>query len=267
MITGMLQRLGLFFGAQRDHHDESEFFLDLNQWLLQQAGGAWDHPEPIDHVLERDDLRALYADYLRYMVQTRGRVKFLTWTDALRMRSLHAMPRAWGWKDPRNTFTLPLWLDVFPDARVVHVVRHGVDVARSLRKREREQVEQSRSRYDRRRLLYWMRPKKNGFLDSPRCLSLCEGIRLWDVYVERAMNHVGHLDIPSHTVRYETFLAEPVSILERLAEFCSIDAVQSDLEACGKLVDPSRAFAYRNVSPINIPDKVIPLIDKHGYSL
>ncbi len=32
--------------------------------------------------------------------------------------------KAWGWKDPRNTFTLPMWLSIFPKARVLHVLRN-----------------------------------------------------------------------------------------------------------------------------------------------
>ncbi len=45
------------------------------------------------------------------------------------------MPRSWGWKDPRNTFTLPMWLKVFPNAKVIHVLRDKESVARSLMKR------------------------------------------------------------------------------------------------------------------------------------
>lgn len=36
---------------------------------------------------------------------------------------------AWGFKDPRNTFVLPLYYRAFPKCRVLHVVRDGRDVA------------------------------------------------------------------------------------------------------------------------------------------
>lgn len=266
MITRMLQRLGLFLGAQRDYHDESEFFLHLNQWLLRQSGGSWDHPEPLDTLMGRQEVRDLYVDYMRHMVQTRGRVQFLGWQNALRGQAMLSLSRAWGWKDPRNTFTLPLWLEIFPDAKIVHIVRHGVDVARSLQKRERQQLETSMARHEQRKWLYWFYPKKNGFLDSPRCLSVREGIELWHTYVKRANTHIERLDCPSYTLRYESFLAEPTSSLRRLANFCGLAPDPSAIKACGANVDPSRRFAYRHEPSMTVPEESYALLEQHGYS-
>src|SRR5207237_264153 len=41
----------------------------------------------------------------------------------------------WGWKDPRTSLTIPLWLELVPDLRVVVCLRNPLDVALSLRKR------------------------------------------------------------------------------------------------------------------------------------
>lgn len=267
MITRMLQRLGVFLGPQRDHHDESEFFLHLNQWLLRQSGGSWDYPSPVDVIIRRDEVRALYVDYLRYMVRTRGRVEFLGWRKALLGQNVLTIPDAWGWKDPRNTFTLPLWLDIFPDARVVHVLRHGVDVALSLHSREQKQLRQSEKRHERRKWLYWLRPKKNGFLDSPRCLSLPEALNLWDTYVGRASRHVDEHTGASHTLQYESFLQSPEDSLRELAAFCALDPTPSVIDECADRVDVGRAFAYRRASHLNLPENAAEVLAYHGYSL
>jgi hypothetical protein len=37
----------------------------------------------------------------------------------------------WGLKDPRNAFTARVFIDEFPDARILHVVRDPIDVAAS----------------------------------------------------------------------------------------------------------------------------------------
>jgi hypothetical protein len=37
----------------------------------------------------------------------------------------------WGVKVPRNLLALPLWLELFPELRFVHVVRNGLDMAYS----------------------------------------------------------------------------------------------------------------------------------------
>lgn len=59
---------------------------------------------------------------------------------ALVKRELAAVPGIWGFKDPRTARLLPLWNDIIAelglDARFVLVVRHPLDVAQSLRKRD-----------------------------------------------------------------------------------------------------------------------------------
>ena len=38
----------------------------------------------------------------------------------------------WGWKDPRNIFTLPFWITLFPLSKIIIVKRHPYDVCMSL---------------------------------------------------------------------------------------------------------------------------------------
>lgn len=267
MVTRMLRRLGLFLGKQRDSHDESEFFMGLNQWLLQQCGGAWDHPKPIDDLIIHPTVRALYTDYLQYMLWTRGRIQFLGWKEVLQGRNLFDMQKPWGWKDPRNTFTLPLWLDIFPHAKIIHIYRHGLDVARSLQKREREQVRISARLHERRKWLYWMYSKKNGFLDSPRCLSLPRGVQLWDMYMERATEHVEAREAHAYALQYEAFLANPARILKEMIDFCGLNATKASVMSCVENVDESRAFAYRKDTSFNMASEMRPILQKYGYDL
>ena len=41
----------------------------------------------------------------------------------------------WGWKDPRNSITLPFWRQLLPELKVVICLRNPLDVAASLNKR------------------------------------------------------------------------------------------------------------------------------------
>lgn len=265
MITRMLERLGLFLGKQKDPNDEASFFLKNNRWLLDQCGGAWDHPEAITDLLENPEVRSLCVDYLRQMLRSRGRLKFLGVRRALRGQNLIAMDQAWGWKDPRNTFTLPIWLDLFPKARVIHISRHGCDVARSLKKRESDQLKVSKTRHRRRRWLYWLHPKTHGFVRSPRCLSIEEGIQLWDTYMKRAKQHVNHLGERAHSLRYESFLTTPRPELKDLADFCDLDTTDSEIRRCVEKVDASRSFAYRSDSQFTISSEAKRLLSRHDY--
>jgi hypothetical protein len=56
---------------------------------------------------------------------------------AAEVATLSAEPGAWGVKDPRLLFTLPLWCDVLDEFRLVGVVRDHEQVARSLVSRDR----------------------------------------------------------------------------------------------------------------------------------
>lgn len=33
----------------------------------------------------------------------------------------------WGWKDPKNSFTIDLWKEIFPNAKVLHIYRNPID--------------------------------------------------------------------------------------------------------------------------------------------
>jgi len=63
------------------------------------------------------------------------RIKYLGFIKGLKYKSLKELDFPWGWKDPRNTFTIDIWIEVFPNAKLIHIYRNPIDVAESLRKR------------------------------------------------------------------------------------------------------------------------------------
>ncbi len=245
MLASALEALGVFMGWRQAYEREARFFVSLNDWLLGQSGGTWDHPEPFRLLLASEDVRALAVDYVRRLTRSPRAVAFLGPGRYLRFRALERLAEPWGWKDPRTTFTLPVWLDCFGAARVIHVCRHGVDVAESLRVRQREMLTAGKVRYLRWRRLYWLRPKRGGFTDSLRCSTLEAAFHLWDEYVTEARAHVVRLGAQAIEVRFEAYLDDPVTTLWRLKRFLELDASRSTVEAVAAHVVPSRAYAYR----------------------
>ena len=140
LLTNILQELGLFIGVQKDSNDESVFFQGINDWLLRSSGASWDYPLPVGLLFERTYLREISREYIESLMTSPRAVSFLGVSKYLRYRSISRMDVPWGWKDPRNTFTLPIWLEIFPNAKIIHVVRHGVDVANSLRTRQESET-------------------------------------------------------------------------------------------------------------------------------
>jgi len=248
MISRLLEDLGLFTGLKKQHDDEALFFIHLNEWLLRQAGGAWDHPGAFKYLLQHREVRSMAAEYLRYIMSTPRVTSFLGWKGYLRHRSPQNVDFPWGWKDPRNTFTLPLWLDIFPAARVIHIYRNGIDVADSLMVREGKTFMKRRplAHHSLKRLMYVFRPKRGGFADSLRCASLEGGFALWEEYLVEARRHVLDLGNRAMAIRYEDFLSNPHDTLRILVDFCGLPTGNDSIERAAAQVRTSRAYAYKN---------------------
>ena len=144
MLSRMLEQQGLFLGKTKGkaENNESKFFRTLNNWLFQQAGAHWDNPDPWQLWLANDLAREASVNFVRGLLGTPRAISYLGFWGYLRYRSPASWPRPWGWKDPLNTFTLPVWLHLYPQARVIHIYRNGVDVAGSLRRRSVKQLQE-----------------------------------------------------------------------------------------------------------------------------
>ncbi len=110
-------------GAHKDHNYESIPFLSQNQECLWATNANWLEPKTPkpEHYTPYSNAFLFYQHF-----KAHGR-----WAQL----KLHCKIVSWGWKDPRNTFTLPMWLGLFPRARVIHIHRQQKDVVKSLQQR------------------------------------------------------------------------------------------------------------------------------------
>lgn len=266
MITRMLEMLGLFVGKKKQQDHEAFFFVNINDWLFNHSGGRWDYPEPIHYLLKDKEVRVLVVDYIKYLMKTPHVVSFLGWGKYVHYHTLFNLDFPWGWKDPRNTYTLPLWLDIFPDAKVVHIYRHGVDVANSLIVRRETLLTHAKELYKSRKLLYWFRQKTGYFTDTVRCASLEGAFSLWEEYIEEARKNIHESKKPSMEIKYEDFLTEPYLTLKSLASFCSLQATDVIIAKAAEHVKKERAYAYKDDVELNIfSEQVVERLRKKGY--
>lgn len=268
MVSRMLEQLGLFMGDKKQHDHEALFFININNWLLSQSGGSWDQPKAFHYLLEHKEVRSLAVTYIRYIMSTPRVINYLGWKHFLKYRSPEKLDFPWGWKDPRNTFTLPLWLDIFPDAKVIHVYRNGIDVANSLKVRESIKFTH-RSQLincEHKKLLYLLRPKRGGFTDSIRCASLEGGFSLWEEYFDEARDHVYRLKNRAMEIKYEDAIAEPHKTLSSLARFCELPANNAVIEKLVGQLKKSRAYAYKNAPELReFSEQVTFRLRMYGY--
>lgn len=244
-LSRVLEALGVFVGSRLDSNHESWFFLRLNIWLLRQCGGRWDHPEPLGDLLADPERRAITREYLSIAMRSWRSIGYLGPSRYLKCRRIDRLPGPWGWKDPRNTYTLPIWLDLFPDAKVIHIHRHGVDVAQSLVRRGTRAIARGRRSFDRWKGALGLAPRLPHFGDSARCARLDGAFSLWEDYVLEARRHVAALG-PTHALelRYEDLAERPRELAADVATFCGLRVDDTIVDSAASIVSPGRASAF-----------------------
>ncbi len=127
MLAQILHGSGLFL-ANNAAHCESHFFsLFINDQLIMGGGTAWAELPvmPVDRVLACREL-------VEPIVKAYWRFDYVQWGyDG------HGL---WGIKDPRLCVLLPLYLEMFPDAKLLLIRRNIDDVAVSLSHRRKPGV-------------------------------------------------------------------------------------------------------------------------------
>lgn len=118
ILAEILHKSGVFMQADMRHH-ESKFFVEINDEMIMGGGGNW-AKLPIMTVAEVMSKR----DTVQRRIEKKAMQKYLaTGYDG---------GSRWGFKDPRTCVTLPLYLEIFPNAHLLHIVRNENDVAVSL---------------------------------------------------------------------------------------------------------------------------------------
>jgi hypothetical protein len=222
LVTQLLEMGGMYVGGTRiDEHHESVHFSRANRAMLGEGSYqlydfGWTAPKTDEFIA----VRRGYAERAAAGLST-----------FLAERSDEAV---WGWKDPRNCLTLPVWLSIYPAARVVHTVRDGRAVALSLADRD--------------------------------ALDPDFGLALWAHYVtrvERALEGVP--ESRRLTIRYEDLTAAPVSTLDSLYEFLELQPPDTT-SRIASTVSPTPTAARRADPRLErLPDH--PLLARYAYVL
>ena len=188
MLTRLLHACGLYLGEkselmppQADNPEgfwEHLGFVALNDELLNELGGAWDLPPKTDENFSNPRFEPLGMK-ARLLIE--------------RFESTHI----WGWKDPRNSLTLPFWQDLLPGLKTIIVVRNPLEVAHSMRER-------------------------NG-------TSYSFGLRLWEIYNRRLLEAASARE--RLITDYDSFFKNPEAELRRIGRFAGLPDNEADSAA------------------------------------
>jgi lipopolysaccharide biosynthesis protein len=127
MVARLLNLCGLYLGeeteligAAEDNSNgfwENVNFVNLNDEIMLRFKGGWDTPPKFRHGWETS----------RKILPLKHKAE-----ELLQKFNGH---KDWGWKDPRNSITLPFWQQLIPNLKVIICLRNPLDVAHSLSRR------------------------------------------------------------------------------------------------------------------------------------
>lgn len=220
MVTRLLHLSGLYLGEWEDYHriadDNTEGFWEhkgivrLNNNLLAQLGGGWDLPPVLEEGWEqRADLQYLKEEARKIAATFEGQ-------------------EPWGWKDPRNTLTLPFWQEIVPDMKLVICLRNPLEVSKSL--------------------------KKRGFTSEHF------GVNLWKMYAEETLRIARNNEyILTH---YDTYFYDAKTELSRLLGYLEIPAPTGVINQAASTISSSLRHHMTQIDDLvaaNIPSETIDL--------
>ncbi len=205
MLTKLLHTCGLYLGsdsdlmpAQADNPDgfwENLRFVALNDEVLNELGGAWDLPPKADENFKHARLDPLH-------------------TKAQLLVEGFDSARVWGWKDPRNSLTLPFWQELLPKLKTVIIVRNPLEVAYSMRER-------------------------NG-------TSYSFGLRLWEIYNRRVIETLSKQErLVTH---YDLFFEDAGTELRRIVRFIGLP--DEEVNSAAALITTQRRHTHFTIDQL-----------------
>ncbi len=263
LLAQILDRLGIFMGTDQQADSESVTFMLLNEAILHQCVAFWSEPMPAHFVLAEPELVERVAAGTVEALE--ARFSSYAGSSGLGPGSSPHTSRPFGWKDPRNTFTLPVWRHIFPRLRVIHIIRHGVDVAASLSRRHAAALRAATGESIPGALTV-IRDHALGVLSSRRGWTLAEALTMWEQYVEKARLESAELGGRALEIRFEELLQAPEQVTAEIARFCGVpEAAQG--AAVLELPTAGRAFAFeQDPELVAFADSVRDFLARYGYS-
>jgi len=216
-----LELVGLQIGQRLDSHREPKGVQQLHDEYLRRIGASWHDPKPFLEQIQtsagrrdctkflRSNLNAHFARVFGYRNNPKG------WWLRVRLK----LGAAWGWKEPRTTLFAPAWLEIFPDARIIHVVRDALAAAESIRERE-------------------LKFQAAGDPPIPNLADLHYCRELVELYLRAGEQLADSANY--QRLQFEELQANPPATLEQLANFCRLKVSTGNLAAAAASIRPAR---------------------------
>ncbi|MBS83152.1 MAG: hypothetical protein CMD65_03355 [Gammaproteobacteria bacterium] len=261
LVSKILIDLNVYMGSKLDKNNESIFFQRLNRWMLSCIGASWDNPKTFTDLDSVDkniiinklnnSLDTLYAKYFYFGLK-----------KSFKGEKFSNISYNWGWKDPSNTFTLPIWNRIFDNSKNIYVLRHPLDVSISLINRNNKlEIDDKRNKPFSMLFNYaqFLSIAKGGISKSLILKKMDDCLILYNKYLDE-VNSNSFRNI--HFIKYEELILDTEKTLTELCNYLDIPFNQMKINNIKNYLDSSRAYSYKKKSPYSFNKK---LINKNIY--
>lgn len=219
LVSRCLAQLGVYMGADLSPNAESLLFQNLNREILSSNDTDWDDLENLSNKCMTPEFQKSGVGLASDRLFRENRLNDFFPEQHWILKALGRKCKFWGWKDPRNTWTLPIYLELFSRVKVIHVFRNGIDCAISLNRRECD-------------------PQNSV---STKCQSFSFCFNLWEIYLRRCLDLCAKIDNNyCLQISYENLLEKPESEINKLVEFLRIRPASDKINITTKSINPKR---------------------------
>lgn len=262
LITNILNDNDIFIGSKVDENNESIFFQRINKWILSCVGSSWDNPITLSNL--NDDDIYLLCNKIKIVLNNRiARSLYFGKYALLSKNTFYNQTSHWLWKDPVNIFTLPVWIKLFPDSKIVNIVRHPLDVSLSIINRQKKLKKIDRTSLFPNFisfLLPLLSINKGNVLRSFNVNSVNDALELYYKYFLQIEDNLSKYD-NIYNIRFEDLISDSQDVLKNLFKFLNIDVTDECLHIISQNINKDKLFIYKS-QKIDYDNR---LLDKINY--
>lgn len=223
LLSKLLIKNSFNFGYYRDINNESIYFQRLNRWIMSCRGSSWDNPLTFSDMNDED--LDIIVIRIKELINNRfPNSLYFGFPNILFNKSFSNISENWAWKDPANIFTNIIWKKIFPDLKIINIVRNPIDVSISLLRRQKEL--KSTDKYIFTNFLASFIPllsvNKGGILSSFNLENIDDCLLLYKKYLNEMKSNNNIYKNNIINVHYEDLLENPMDELLKIYDFCNL---------------------------------------------
>ena len=193
MIAGLITKMGISMGddllgknpSNPFGHFEDRDFYNINREVLSKANGSWDNPPNEKNILAQADL---FNKRIEKLIKKKNNNRDI-----------------WGWKDPRTSLTIKLYMPYLINPYFIFCHRQDVKIAESLKRRDDFEIQ--------------------------------KGLDLTNIYNDRIKNFFQEYEnFKKIDLYYEEFFAHPRQNIRKIVDFLSLEISKENIGTLSRFI-------------------------------